>query len=170
MKFITANQEMKGKILSEILDLEQFDRARKVAADRIKVLKEDLVKAESDLRTYTDRQRQEELSIVSFEDLIKEFEKEKGEKIRKLLKDHAAIDEKAQNYLVEFNAEKDHNLKTLKEQQKEVQSFLGKLSKEFVSMEKVLNDLPLANEVRAEIKSLEEKLEAINAIREDAKS
>ena len=28
-KFVTANQEDKGRILSEILDLEQFDRARK---------------------------------------------------------------------------------------------------------------------------------------------
>lgn len=41
-KFITANEEEKGKILSEIEDLSQFDRARKETQARIKVLEPQL--------------------------------------------------------------------------------------------------------------------------------
>jgi len=39
-KFITATEEEKAKILSEVQDLSEFDRARKVTIERLKTLKE----------------------------------------------------------------------------------------------------------------------------------
>ena len=49
-KFITATEEEKAKILSELQDLGQFDKARKVAADRAKGVEADVSALSQEIR------------------------------------------------------------------------------------------------------------------------
>lgn len=165
-KFVTANQENKGKILSEILDLDQFDRARKIAGDRIKPLKDDLVKAEKlvlEIQLGFDNAQK---NILTYTKLIEEFNNEKMLKIQKMLGDHGKIQDEVDGFLVEFRAKQktqvDDANEKIQKLKKEIKSFEAKMS--------VLSEVADSGiDFSGAIKELEEKSSAISSIANEAK-
>lgn len=83
-KFITANQEDKGKILSEIQDLKQFDAARKKVQEIIKALKPEILKAEKDAERFEDLIEVQEQVLEDTKGYIEKFEKDKELRINSL--------------------------------------------------------------------------------------
>ena len=83
-KFITANQEDKGKILSEILELKRLDRARKIAQDRIRLLKPEKIEVSGKVNKYEALRANEEESLREYTKLAEEFNLVKKEKIHRL--------------------------------------------------------------------------------------
>lgn len=112
-KFVTANQEEKGKIFSDMLDLEQFDRARKIAAERIKELSAQLLAITSNLKIIEDRVPSDRESVRSFEGLISEFQQQKTTKIRRLLEEIERVEGQASAFSKRFEAQKREKLETL---------------------------------------------------------
>jgi DNA repair exonuclease SbcCD ATPase subunit len=114
-KFVLADQEGKGKILSEILDLEQFDRARKVAADRIKTAKEDLAKANSDLALADQEVKSLVENVATFDQLILEFNADKVVKIKNLLEKHADLEASSIKVVRDFERNQNSQLKMIQD-------------------------------------------------------
>lgn len=81
-KFITANQEDKAKILSELQDLSVFDKAHKQAGDRLKDLKN--VESISLVTEKTHKEQTLKLLIEQFETFSKLSETFDGDKLAKL--------------------------------------------------------------------------------------
>lgn len=93
-KFITANQEDKGKILSEIQDLKQFDSARKKVQEIIKGLKPEILKAEKDAEKFEDLLEVQEQVLEDTEGYIVKFEEDKASRIESI---QNTIDSKMKN-------------------------------------------------------------------------
>lgn len=113
-KFITANQENKAKILSEILDLDQFDRARKVAADRIKTKKEQLIGAKKDVEKFQTNINWATSSVTEVEISLVEFEAQKVRTIKDLLEEIEKVQGDAAYFEKSFQESKDKELKEFK--------------------------------------------------------
>ncbi|PWU06076.1 MAG: hypothetical protein C5B47_08070 [Verrucomicrobia bacterium] len=113
-KFVTANQEEKGKIFSDMLDLEQFDRARKIASERIKEMSAQLMSISSNLKIIEDRVRPDREAVQTFEGLIAEFQEQKTTKIRRLLGEIERVEEQARAFAKRFEAQKREKLEAAK--------------------------------------------------------
>jgi DNA repair protein SbcC/Rad50 len=158
-KFVTANQENKGKILSEILDLEQFDRARKKANDQLKMVKDDLLVSTKDVERYRTLKLSEEESRDSFKELISQFEVDKTNKIKALfgkLKDNEA---EAEAFVMEFEANKKSDLKKIKTEIKALEDSETKLAKQAQTIQLKMDEIDL--------EAIEEKQEALDQQKED---
>jgi DNA repair exonuclease SbcCD ATPase subunit len=168
-KFVTANQEDKGKILSEILDLEQFDRARKNVSEKMKPLKEEIHKAEMDCGVKSSQVASDEKSLNSFTFLLEEFQREKVAKIQKLLRDHETMTAEAQNFEVEFNAKKADELKNINTLIAGCKKQRKALLEESKNAEEELKELE-KEDFETVKKTLEAEIEGITQAREEAKS
>ena len=164
-KFVTANQEEKGRILSEILDLEQFDRARKVAAEKIKLNKEELIKAEKDKEKFITLLDGANSDFKAYSDLITEFYNKKTASIQAMFNSLEGLNAEAEAFLQEFEREKEKDITTL---QKMIE--LEKLNQEAIVDE--LNSVESENkalDIEALVKE-QETLEADNRAVEAARS
>lgn len=123
-KFVTANQEAKGKILSEIQDLEQFDRARDAAAKRAKAAKELLAAAIKDVERYEALHGESLKSINSYEQLIANFHQEKVSKIQNFIAQIQTVEEEAEAFVEKFENDKASKLKRLKDEEKGIKAQL----------------------------------------------
>lgn len=85
-KFVTAPEADKAKILSEIQDLEVFDRARKEVMQRIKVKEADQFGLAKDLSALNQVSIQLRLKIQEFESLREEFQAQKMSNIAQFKK------------------------------------------------------------------------------------
>lgn len=83
-KFILANQEEKGKILSEIQELKQFDDARKKAQDRIKNTKMLLLVAEKDKERFDTLLKEKEATLELTKSNVERFYVEQRETIERI--------------------------------------------------------------------------------------
>lgn len=169
-KFVTANQEIKGKILSEILDLEQFDRARKVAAERIKVKKEDLIVATKDVEKHMTMKIGEESNIESFKELIQKFEKEKGDRIRNLFAEYSQVEEEAQEFAQKFELDRQEQMSKIEAHIKKIDDSQIELTKEIKALKKSLIDFDaqaLSSERRKCLEDQEEHESFRNEVRVD---
>ena len=83
-KFITANQEDKGKILSEIQDLKIFDKARSLAHNKIKVLKPELLVMGGDLDRFSDLRDSELDKVNDTIAFLEEFKEQKKINLERL--------------------------------------------------------------------------------------
>jgi DNA repair exonuclease SbcCD ATPase subunit len=169
MKFVIANQENKGKILSEILNLGQFDRARKNVADIAKDVKEEHTGAMSKYAVAAGQASFQAQNILTFESMIEEFNAEKKERIQKLLQSHSRLLTEARNAEVEFNAEKAHKIKEQNEIIAEAKTAIKTLRDEIHRLKTLIWEEQKPADFAGAKAEIEEKLEAINAIREDAK-
>lgn len=80
-KFVTATEEDKAKILAEIDDLSQFDRAKKLATQKSKTLETLL----SSLNLKLTHARQTKLNLqVSLESLTKIYERQESERLARI--------------------------------------------------------------------------------------
>jgi len=83
-KFVTATEDQKGKILSEIQDLMIFDRARKKTLAEIKENDLDLMAIKKDLERQRSVEERYESELSNIEQLKSVFNREKQEKIAEL--------------------------------------------------------------------------------------
>lgn len=157
-KFVTANQENKGKILSEILDLEQFDRARKAANDKLKLVNEELIGINKDVERYATLKRAEQDNQQSFKDLISQFEEEKVKKIKGLFKSLEANNQEAENFVAEFEASKEKELKKIKSDIKSTESDIQEKESEEFKLREVLGELD-AESIEQELQDLQKRIE-----------
>lgn len=109
-KFVTANQANKGKILSELLDLEQFDRARDAAAKKAKPAKEALAAAIKDVERFEAILTENEKSTKNLDELIAEFQSQKVTRIQGLVKQLQGIETDAEAFVEQFEADKAEDL------------------------------------------------------------
>lgn len=117
-KFVTANQKDKGKILSELLDLEQFERARERAAKRAKIAKESHAAAVKDVQRYEALHGESLKSISSYEELIEQFQTDKVTKIQKMVEEYQGLETEAEKYVEQFEADKAAKLSRFKKELK----------------------------------------------------
>jgi DNA repair exonuclease SbcCD ATPase subunit len=89
-KFITSNEEDKAKILSEILDLEVFTRARKLAHDKLKDAESKIEAESAQLQSLWDRRQVLEANILHLKQVKDRMDREKLEKLRELASSLAA--------------------------------------------------------------------------------
>lgn len=103
-KFITSNQEEKGKILSEVQDLEIFDNARKEVLELQKIEKTKLEKFETQIREFDlkiehsnqtiqilERNKQEK--IKESETRVRDFKRKQGDLVNKIEENDRQIQE-----------------------------------------------------------------------------
>lgn len=152
-KFVTANQENKGKILSEILDLEQFDRARKKANEQLKEVNDSLIGISKDVEKYRTLKSTEEASKESFKELIEQFKEDKVTKIKKLFEQLQNNESEAETFVEEFEKDKKAGLKKIKAELSELQEEQSELIEE---ISKIQTRLETSN-----IKELQKDKEAL---------
>lgn len=165
-KFVTANQENKGKILSEILDLEQFDRARKAANDKLKLVKEELIGINKDVERYATLKQAEQKNRESLKELLAQFEEEKVTKIRSLFKYLGQNKAEAEKFLEEFEVSKREEIKKIKTEIKQTEFSIDLEEKEEFKLNEVLEawDTDKLNE---ELEALQEKIAELEDNRND---
>lgn len=83
-KFIFSNREEKGKVISELQNLNQFDKAIKKAKEYIKDLKPKIIENETLLEVTKSRIRSQQIAIEDAEKLILDFNEEKTNKLNNL--------------------------------------------------------------------------------------
>lgn len=156
-KFVTANQENKGKILSEILDLEQFDRARKQANDKLKAVNEELIGINKDVERYATLKQAEQKNRESLKELLAQFEEEKVTKIRSLFKYLGQNKAEAEKFVEEFESSKKEELKKIKTEIKQTEFSVDLEEKEEFKLKEVLGELD-SDKISEEIDSIQQKL------------
>jgi DNA repair exonuclease SbcCD ATPase subunit len=117
-KFITATEEDKAKILAEIDDLSQFDRARKEATQKVKTLEAELSTTALKLSHAIQSRDTAQQQVTSLRKLISVQAQEREQKLAKLtedLKSAESLVEARENSLksmeeslTDLQAEKDH--------------------------------------------------------------
>lgn len=165
-KFVTANQENKGKILSEILDLEQFDRARKVAADRAKKAQLTLAEATKDVERFDSLLDVLQQNQSNFQGLIERFHAEKKTKIQNLFKQIQQVEADAEQFVERFEEEKAADLKTKKRELKELDAERAEAESSISELESALNSYEAAS-IEAQKERLTEALEHAEEKRSD---
>ena len=120
-KFVTANQAAKGKILSEILDLEQFDRARAAAQEKLKALKENIFSVSKEVELIQAVSASTEKSIETFESMLTDFHANKAATIKTLVERVQALESKAEAYVEKFEADKAAALKRLAQEEADLE-------------------------------------------------
>ena len=112
-KFVTATEDKKAKILSEIQDLTIFDKARKKTLAEIKENELDLLSIKKDLERQRSVEERYESELSNIEQLKSVFKREQQEKIEDLRVTSKALDAQLKNLL------KTHEEFTEEELQKE---------------------------------------------------
>jgi exonuclease SbcC len=90
-KFVTATEEEKVKILSEILDLKQFDRARAATMDRLRKLEVDSAVAEKAHASLEMAMNSVDRQQRDYEALRERMQRERLERVRRLITDRDQV-------------------------------------------------------------------------------
>jgi DNA repair exonuclease SbcCD ATPase subunit len=160
-KFVTANQEKKGQILSEIEDLEQFDRARDIAGKKAKAVKEKLASTIKDVERNVALRAGAEASVANFEELIEQFQSEKAVKIQQLLKQLQVLEAEAEEYVAAFETQKTRDIEQAKKRVRDAEANLTQNASELAEIMEVLK----SNEHQAlaqKISDAERELKLLN--------
>lgn len=141
-KFVTANQEKKGQILSEILDLEQFDRARDDAGKQLKVLKEKHLISSKDMESAQAQLGAAVESEKSYITLIDKFNEDKVQKIQNLFVTLEETQKEAEEFQAQFEAARQKQITAFKNKIKTLKNELQEKHKELEGLSE--NDLDAA--------------------------
>jgi exonuclease SbcC len=159
-KFITANQEDRAKILSEIQDLKQFDKARAKAQELIKNLKLEVVRTETELSSAKIFVTEGIRTVESYEKMLAEHEHNRQRDLLKLTNELEAQDQKVHFLIGDIEAaQTECNSIDLKE--------LGEASEEVdAKIQEILKD---KSEISFKLKTLDDRIKAVEQKKKDLK-
>lgn len=154
-KFILSNQEEKGKILSEIQLLNDFDTARKKAHEQLKDVNTRLLVASKDAERFATLLKEKEASVNYNLVLIDRFMKEKEEKVVRLATKLERIQSEIKSEKTSLKALKkslkkgDGNVEELELAKSELRETIEQLNKKLLEKKVKSSSLNEAREERA---------------------
>ena len=158
-KFITANQENKGKILSEIQNLKQFDVARKITQEKLKNLKDPILIAEKDIEKYQALLKAENTNGLNISNAITEFTEEKEERINNFKLEIEKLTIKKEEKEKQLNsAIKDNSRHNIEEVKSEVEAVEKEITIVMTDRLEVNNEINSIEEKKKDLVKLENDL------------
>lgn len=157
-KFVTANEEEKAKILSELQDLQIFDVARKKAHDKAKGLDSNLDTLQRDYESLEKDCERLEDSILESQTtkqrVVNEFKSRKKDLDTKI----ADITQQIEKYDLPVKVDYEQDLEILNEQQKEIREHITITSQAIKNAE---NNNAVVGRLQRQIRKTEKKYEEL---------